>query len=556
MIVSNTFSDTLAGLCYDSLTGKHLSPDVDAVRDCVVNGADVGHRNAGNRSILHDLVARGLVACVRECLETTLPIDWTVVDDDSHRSIFHELCMATLPRVSAAEMLRMFVERIETHPSDVVEWGKECDWNNDFLSLAAFHQRLSLFFPHVRDQPYYADQIHPIELRCGVWQWDWEALNEADRLSIRFPEDETRVFRASRLTGELAELCTRTSWQPDVDAVREYVQRGADVEFSDGSSEMEGPILHKFVREGNVACALVCLKHSTKPIDFRLLNYWDRTLLHEVCGSFMTSRAVRMLKAILDREDEQLEKNIDTEKRIYSIDWFAKTEYGETFFCNAAATQVLSVVWPMVKDRVLAFAEKHHPAFFPLQLMDSVSVFQWDWDALGQSDQRFFKLPRVWHIRPDDVATAGLSKMCHMKEPDIEEVQRCVEAGGNVNSSDSCCDPILNRFLYGPSVKAVEACLKTKRPIDFTDVGSDGWTPLHFLTHSPNSPEVSGRMLRLIVERVSEHPEDNIVWNHTDNRGQTFMESSDRLGKRSVFEEVLKDVPFFREKRDRSSSSD
>eukprot|EP00796_Vickermania_ingenoplastis_P001139 gene1139-669_t len=364
--------------------------------------------------------------------------------------------------------------------------------------------------------------------------------------------DPSLFLDASRETGALMLLGLSSNWRPEPSEVQRLLEAGAEPMFTDshgsdyfasGFPEMNGSILHNFVRRGNVECVSLCLELSTRPIDFTQTDSWDRTLPQCLFGIFpalMPWRVEAMLKAMLER--------MKADGTAGRVQWERLDDIQEDFFSAAADAQLLSTVVPLVRGLAVPYLERLDPPRVPIQL--TCQPWQWDWDLLSPEDQELFRIKAQTDVRRGvDRPTAELSRLCLMDEPDVEVVERCVAAGGNVNASTSSCDPILNRFLYGPSVASVAACLRTPAAIDFTSVGSDGWTALHFLCYNEHGESTVVAMLKHILDRLRTHPGDTIDWGHSDNRGYSIVMCVTLRGWLGAFWPLLRDVDYFQERR-------
>lgn len=187
--------------------------------------------------------------------ETKGAIDFTVVNSTGY-SFLHLIASSVYVSEDddAAAILLLLCERIERHPSDLIDWGQRGVGGSEFIVAAAQHQRLSVFYPIVKDMPYFGDQTTPIPLRI-VWRWDWEALGEENQREFRLPPPG-QVLEASRATGRLwAQLYKKA---PDAATIAACVADGADVLFRMRS--FLAPVLLQCAHGLDKACVLACLR--------------------------------------------------------------------------------------------------------------------------------------------------------------------------------------------------------------------------------------------------------------------------------------------------------
>lgn len=170
--------------------------------------------------VLHFLIWTNQYYILRSVLQKECVVDWRTVDKRG-RTVFHLLCDYMIERDDAVRFLRMFVDRIERHPRDTVDWSLRDVDGRDFISLAAEHQRLSLFWAVVQGVPYYDDaDIVRID-GCG-WEWDWEELPREEQ--ERFVVESSSMVVGSKATGALIEWYARVPYQMDA-ALRDYLKQ-------------------------------------------------------------------------------------------------------------------------------------------------------------------------------------------------------------------------------------------------------------------------------------------------------------------------------------------
>lgn len=176
-----------------SSTGRDAS-FLRRVQKYVSLGADVMHKSSPSAlPLLCAVVEMEHVAALEALLATPSRIDFTVCDGSSHHALLY-ICLSA-DRERAVAMLRAVVERLHRREDDVVCWGGGggggCTDVSDFLAWASNKSRLSLFWPVVREEPYYAawrQAGRRIPLAWEVRQHDWERMTDEDRACFEAPE--------------------------------------------------------------------------------------------------------------------------------------------------------------------------------------------------------------------------------------------------------------------------------------------------------------------------------------------------------------------------------
>eukprot|EP00796_Vickermania_ingenoplastis_P003785 gene3785-2676_t len=227
------------------------------IRRLVERGADVGFCGPGMKQpILHHFISLGMVECVRACLETQRPVDFTAVDHPCRLNSPLLCCFRSPESARSISVLRLLVERITSHPLDVVNWGQKNQLGNDILNAAAAVGRLSAVWEVVRSVPYFCDYslLHgkPMVLHRKPARWDWNMLGE---------EQQARFSLLNGLLDDtlaLARLCKEKL--PSPWAMESCVEAGADVLFHGAGLHM--PILHTLICRGLVPCVGACLQTS------------------------------------------------------------------------------------------------------------------------------------------------------------------------------------------------------------------------------------------------------------------------------------------------------
>eukprot|EP00796_Vickermania_ingenoplastis_P012312 gene12312-biopygen8985 len=350
----------------------------------------------------------------------------------------------------------------------------------------------------------------------------------------------------------------------DLNALRGAVADGADVMmrvrvdrterwnknlFSDNSLV---PVLSVLILRGELEAVLACLE-SPAAIDFtrtstRLFNTrCSSTPIHEIVVAKTAGWPEynrRVLCAVVDRIARHPSDKVD---------W--STTSRDRMRCKgglpslAAEHQLLSVLWPVLQSDVAYFADQTEP----ISLTEDVWAV--DWAALGPTEQRSFNKERARLIDADE-ATSRLWISCQRyPEPDCATIRECVAAGADVMLKYGYeSTPILSHILYKGPMEVVECLLQTPHPIDFTVGSRDGWTPLHYVTwgwFSPakKTPEEVRRLLRLLLDRIEQHPQqDTVDWGRKSEKGHEPISIAARYGHLAAFAEVVfheRPVPYY-----------
>lgn len=160
------------------LLSFHTLPSLPLVEEYVKQGAEISVRGSvPDGTLLHLMLRRCSSIVVRTAL-CAVPgaVDFNVTEDryPSHTPL-HLLCTRADP-MEATSVLEVVIERLQQHAMDGVDFGQKRSGGLDFISLAAFFERLALFWPVVHEMPFFADNTRGIILLGKVYQKDWCAL--------------------------------------------------------------------------------------------------------------------------------------------------------------------------------------------------------------------------------------------------------------------------------------------------------------------------------------------------------------------------------------------
>lgn len=529
----------------------------------IQQGADVNYYLVPQvyRCILHECIRRGSIDVLDVIFTHVVgPLDFTVPDRDT-RHVFtiggrgYEFASPLLflceyehcshDRVAA--VMQRIVHRLETHPNDIMKWDQKSREGRDFVSSAAFYQRLSLFWPLIKHLPYFADATTPFPLSSRVWAWDWEMLGAEEQKNFTIEKPDL-LLSVPKPTAELLQLCFEST--PCVQQVTACIAAGGDPCFQLPSG-MYQSVLQEFISGGQFDCVAACLT-SPAPLDFTKVDGAKRTVLHLLCEyKNLTAEKARDILRLLVRRRREGDK----------IDWSMQDGWGHGFISRAAYYQRLSLFYPvLVEEKVEYFTSA---AAMPL----GPKVWAWDWEALGASRSAFTLTHPL--IEVDPPATAHLFRLCAEAKwhPDPARVRELVQQGGNIGyAQDSDMEiSLLHELVKRGDVKAVEAALCTDPlpprtsplPIDFTRGKIDSMTGnavagicresllLVYLNDYAIVPDALA-MLKAIVHRLQRHPGvDALNWAQKIYDGRDFISAAAEAGRLSVFWPVVSSLPYF-----------
>lgn len=287
--------------------------------------------------------------------------------------------------------------------------------------------------------------------------------------------------------------------------IKEFVSSGGDV-FSPHADLGLRSVFEYCVANNYVQCSLTCLE-SPKPMRIREVksihssNRHGNNALHLLCEA-----PVQCITPVLSKLVERLGEQRPGD----DVDWDGKNRAGYDFISHAAANEVLSIVWPIVKTLPF-FADRRSPI-----VITSV-VRSYDWDGVAE-DQHLFQLEnKVIH------PSCELFLISNQLFPRLEDFQLCIIRGANIltHSPHGSC-PVLHSLIYREMADFVRVCMTTERPIDFTVMGY-GSNPFHLVCMA--SPRKAKTMLTAMVMRLSACREgDDVDWAQRDEQGRTFVD--------------------------------
>eukprot|EP00796_Vickermania_ingenoplastis_P011421 gene11421-7925_t len=372
---------------FDTCLRSGNNATADEVYDCVRGNADIlYHASEWDDPILHCFVKRGNTKAVAACLTTTRAINFAYKGGRFRQTVLHLVCQGSLSCVETASMLSAIVERIETHPGDVVQWGQEDDYQRTALSYAVQYQKLNFFWSIVRNEAFFADSTKPISLKeLFVWKADWDSVGDEQHY---FSLEGSHFVNVEESTSKLCQQCWDRN--PDAGTVLQLVHEGANILFQDPIEKL--PLLHRFIADGHVECVSACLCTS-QSIDFSTPCCLGCTPLHYLILRESKPEEVRgLLHAVLNRLDSHPSDRVNWDHKAYlpardDRGGYSVMNYEQSNFISIAAQhQMLSVVWPIVKHRKESIFGCQRGRY-PL----NCNVDPADWNNLDADGRGFFR---------------------------------------------------------------------------------------------------------------------------------------------------------------------
>lgn len=364
----------------------HWNPEPHTIEPFLLGGADITLPALDGRSALHSFVQHGRLSIIELCLTTSSNIDFSRLDV-MHATVLHHLCDYSIEAEKSEAILRLIIQRLETHPNDIIDWSQKDNRGRDFIRAAAFHQRLARFWPIVQDQPFFSDAVKPFDFpHQQVWRWDWETLSKDNSMSQSFYLERDAIIEADYPTARLVQCCWQT--KNDLAEVRLLVRDGADIEFTPPG--MIGSTLKQFVLSSAVECVRICLWDSPDLApDF--LSSRDALGRNIFACCLDKGKPIECVQFLLDSLLECIIAKFPY--AIEQIEWDAARLWcgTRTSFLSLAATYgLLSIVWPILKAHQVRFffrcpEEEKHQRF-----LLTGNVYVSDMDRLDLQDRQRF----------------------------------------------------------------------------------------------------------------------------------------------------------------------
>lgn len=340
--------------------------------------------------------------------------------------------------------------------------------------------------------------------------------NDAKEVKPELVQAERESEATAALDKLVSEHCS-----PDLHLVEKYISEGADINAR-RTNEVSPTILHRIVLRGLVDVLRVCMK-STKGINFTRRDPFWGSALYCVCMADAPEVSRAMLEAIVVRIQEGHSGD--------EVEWEQLDEEGYDFLSLAADKQRLHILWPVVKQ-LPGFSTRTAPFFI------TATVYPFDWEQLGE-ERRFFSLTSGI-LDP----TATLNALSNDGQPNILAIQSCVNDGAKVShEKPNMKRTILHHFIFRDLVDCVEACMASRKPIDFTVRDVDGYTPLH-LACLCEPQSLASEMLGILSRRILKfRAGDKVDLAQPDSQGRDVFSFAASRGILHVAWACLRELP-------------
>lgn len=352
-------------------------------------------------------------------------------------------------------LLDAIVHRVQTHPTDRIDWMQENVYHQTMLDYAAEYHKLAVVWRAVEMMPVFADRTRPLPLPA-VWQDEWEDLNHRAAEKVSFshphclalpPEEDDMVLMADRPTARLWKLSF--FWDRRIEEVLECLAEGANPMFEVGAS-----ILEQFVLAEDLAAVRACLVHSRHRIPLVHIPSvefsMNPTIDHDDEHDFYDVH--ESVCVVLDQWSENTKKNKNQQQgsaeepsaaivRLFLQYLFSPTfqaccaftpedhttekttssakvqkQASNALLTAAAERGKLFVTWEMIKtmgDALPYFADMikqaKHASRPPIELLST--IHQSDWMQLSEEDQALFLLLNDPFEEDDDRRYVDTSSM-------------------------------------------------------------------------------------------------------------------------------------------------
>eukprot|EP00796_Vickermania_ingenoplastis_P013427 gene13427-9238_t len=535
-------SQRLAQHCRTTAAARtELDPAI--IEACVRRGANPCARVASNQTVLHHIVRRGSVACVRACLETSKPIDFTIAGFRGFTVLETVLeRQRTGDDDDDIEVLRALVGRLldssqpcspsspSSPSSPAAALAGTWDWSVHGVALVgrmADRAVLSRYWPVLRDAPFRG----PVPLRRRVQWEDFDQISAADRKRFQLMSG---VTCCSDSTAALVELCRAA--RPDPAAVRQLVERYADVEAICPLSGLT--MVQRFAVYGDAAACLAACVDGTASIRYE-------PLLDALCDRpDELPETLKMLRLVLGRIHSTQPEAVCLSSQLYLL-------------ARAALKGRLAALWPVLSSQPVLYPRTAASPALPLH----AKVWAYDWALLGDVGRSCFALYRP-DMYEETASTAALWRLSlHPAATALADTKLIASYMRGGADTSFVLDPrdrpltgeaesVLHRLVRSAPVECVETCLReSPRVLDFTCQDEHGYTVFHTLCQrSQNSPEAAKaakKILTSMVERLGAHPLDVFDFACRDYTDCDFLSLVASSGLLAAFWPVMLEMAAF-----------
>lgn len=194
-----------------------LHPNVDVVRRCVEEGADIVFSSPDLCSpVLNALTKDGHIECVRACLATSRAVDFTKFDFAGGTPLRYICFGSQNGAEKVAALLHAYLDRLlnPRYSTDKIDWENVDSMCGHFCSLAAFCGFLAVTTRVLKERgvPFFMDAgttKPPIPLTNSINENDWNALSDEDK--HRFDRSQAHEPMVYHLDGPSSRHCNNTN---------------------------------------------------------------------------------------------------------------------------------------------------------------------------------------------------------------------------------------------------------------------------------------------------------------------------------------------------------
>eukprot|EP00796_Vickermania_ingenoplastis_P010019 gene10019-6996_t len=474
----------------EALTESYRAEALQELKACVAAGATVTffyHRDRGVRTpIFSRLLRRGEVAAVLACLDSPGPMDFTAANKLGESPLHLLAGLDTLSDDAVREILQAVIKRLREgreQTRDTVNWSQKTRGGLHCLSMAAAHQRLSLFWPIVQHEPAFVASPM-IVLTDVVWEWDWAALGVEQQQ--RFRKDHTRFHRGSRSSAQLWQLLLRSP--TDMAQLRRCLRDGADVMYK--IDYFPCPILSACIWRGSLGvCSSLILQCKNR-------------LLPMAGGTLRRGR----LALVCPLQSPSLSDRLIPEELFYNR--FASSSSPDDTALHIMNTDidVNACLDPTSRLHCLCEESKWRPSTEEVRrcVRDGATALSDSMDV-QVSEERVVR----W-TPPSDTF--------------LDAVRCCVSSGANLQTM-VVGDSMLSWGIQAGSLALVRCLLESPRGTDFSVSSAVGDCVLHTVVTTQNGSDAYNRaVMSSVVDRLLQRRStDTVKWDQQNGEGLCFL---------------------------------
>eukprot|EP00796_Vickermania_ingenoplastis_P001440 gene1440-836_t len=452
-----------------------------AIAQLVADGANVNFRAPdADFPLLALLVWRCKVRLLRLCLRSPNPIDFTAVDRSGLTPLHWIPSPASKTADQVATILNLFIDRLERCDGDMVNWGQKSCNGMECISYAACYRHLAVWWSVVmrrRVAYYQVDGGRRLRITCPVWRADWDRVPASDR---------SRFELGGAASTYHISYFIATAFHSSI--------------FFSFSFLYQAHRRKKCSTFIFVAGGGLCLTSSRSQTFFfpYFLAHYKRT-----------PPGIIKTNTLLNRD---------------AHDTFVKYEYCFTF--SFRSNRIPLFFFPKSPPPITEHKSSRMTSQSPKVRRDMELLERHVEEESSRKKERGQKILRGRFAVSHDPTTALLT-LCQEWEwdPDPGLVAQCVSQDADVFFSEPDAQwPVIHWLALNGRVAAVEACLATKRPLDFTLKNAAESTLLHCMVYDKLADDESVGLLAALVRRLQHHRETDLVdWLQEDYDKHHFL---------------------------------